>query len=245
MKNNKAVKITSLVVCLFIIFVALCGLFGATDVYGAAFMTTPFVKESKAHSFAKQAGKCDKNQIVFFGDSITEMYDLDKHYDGLTVYNRGISGDTTSGMLARLQTNVIDLAPSKVIILGGANDLDGVSDIFEIGKNIATMIDTIQAALPATEIFVQSVLPFNNDTKLFGVLNCVDNRKNSDVGALNLHLFTLCIARNVPLIDTYSHFVKDGALNPEYSLDGLHINDKGYSLLTSVLSPFVFGTSVV
>ncbi len=66
------------------------------------------------------------------GDSLTEGYDIDltqRWSDGLAkdlgieVINNGISGDTTSGMLARFQQMIIAHQPTCVIIMGGTNDL--------------------------------------------------------------------------------------------------------------------------
>lgn len=66
------------------------------------------------------------------GDSLTEGYDIDlrqRWSDGLAkdlgieVLNNGISGDTTSGMLARFEQMIIAHQPTHVIIMGGTNDL--------------------------------------------------------------------------------------------------------------------------
>ncbi|MEG2274369.1 MAG: hypothetical protein RSC44_03455, partial [Clostridia bacterium] len=128
-KTNKAARITALVLVLEVIFLAMMAVFGGCDTYGAAFLTSDFFKQTKADNFAAQVGHCEKNKTVFFGDSITEMFDLNNYFGDTTIYNRGISGDTTSGMLARLQTNVVVLAPDKVFFLGGANDLNSSTSI--------------------------------------------------------------------------------------------------------------------
>lgn len=66
------------------------------------------------------------------GDSLTEAYLVDESVGwcsllskelGIEVINSGISGDTTTGMLARFKAMVIDHRPSHVIIMGGTNDL--------------------------------------------------------------------------------------------------------------------------
>lgn len=66
-----------------------------------------------------------KTKIVCIGDSLTEGYGLDKNMAwpallqnrlNITVVNSGISGDTTSGMLARFYPDVIQHRPTHVII---------------------------------------------------------------------------------------------------------------------------------
>src|SRR5262249_550007 len=61
----------------------------------------------------------DHGAIVFFGDSITEGWhdDLRGLFPGLKVANRGIGGDTTHGMLVRLDEDVIALDPAAVVML--------------------------------------------------------------------------------------------------------------------------------
>ena len=70
--------------------------------------------------------------IVCHGDSLTEGADLEKSYTWpqlvenkvkVTVLNRGIGGDTSGGLLARFQQDVVQNKPDLVVILSGTNDL--------------------------------------------------------------------------------------------------------------------------
>ena len=82
---------------------------------------------------------------MFVGDSITDLYVLDDHYADLpqAVYNRGIGGDTTAGVLARLQVSVLDLQPDVVVLMIGTNDLK--------------FVDAYSAAKGAIEAFTRSL----------------------------------------------------------------------------------------
>ena len=72
-------------------------------------------------------------KIICMGDSITYGFglpDLSKRWSDLvsartghTLINRGVSGDTTGGMLARCQTQVFNQAPDVMVLLGGINDI--------------------------------------------------------------------------------------------------------------------------
>ncbi len=60
---------------------------------------------------------CKKGQTVLVGDSITELFnhtELFAEYTaetGISVYNRGISGDTSDRLLERLERNVLNIKP--------------------------------------------------------------------------------------------------------------------------------------
>ena len=66
--------------------------------------------------WAKDAAK-DQGAIVFFGDSITQGWGVDfkKSFDDLKLANRGIGGDTTRGMLLRLQEDVLAVNPKALL----------------------------------------------------------------------------------------------------------------------------------
>src|SRR3954451_1956854 len=72
----------------------------------------------------------DKGALVFLGDSITQGWgdDIGGSFPGVKVANRGISGDTTRGVLIRLKEDVLSLHPSGVVILIGTNDLEEDAD---------------------------------------------------------------------------------------------------------------------
>src|SRR5579862_1902911 len=67
----------------------------------------------------------EENRVVFFGDSITDMWKLEDYFPGKPYINRGIGGHTTPQMLVRFRQDVIDLHPRAVLILAGTNDIAG------------------------------------------------------------------------------------------------------------------------
>jgi len=66
-----------------------------------------------------------ENRVVFFGDSITDIWKLEDSFPGKPYVNRGIGGQTTPQMLVRFRQDVIDLHPKVVVILAGTNDIAG------------------------------------------------------------------------------------------------------------------------
>ena len=83
--------------------------------------------DNKVFSYRVQNTNLFKGQVIFIGDSITDLYILDDHYADLELacYNGGIGGDTTAGVLERLQVSVFDLEPSVVVLMIGTNDVNG------------------------------------------------------------------------------------------------------------------------
>ena len=91
----------------------------------------------KRAAWAKRV-EADQKAVVFLGDSITQGWgdNVGGSFPTLKVANRGISGDTTRGMLVRLADDVLKLQPTGVVMLMGTNDLEEGADAatIEIGR---------------------------------------------------------------------------------------------------------------
>ena len=108
----------------------------------------------------KEYNKCVKEGgIVFVGDSLTENYNVYEYFKGYDVYNRGIGGDTTIGLLSRMEESVYALKPSIVVLLIGINDFELVegSSVNSIFENICTIISKIKEHCPDTKIILESL----------------------------------------------------------------------------------------
>jgi lysophospholipase L1-like esterase len=172
-----------------------------------------------------------EDRVVFMGDSITDIWHLDKSFPGKPYVNRGIGGQTTPQMLIRFRPDVIALAPKVVVILAGTNDISGNTGpmtLAEIEANLETMTDL--ARLHNIRVVLASVLPVNNYTersKLFFPLRPPDqilelNRWIKDYAARNNYIY----------LDYFSAMVDDkGLLQRDLSEDGLHPNDKGFAVM--------------
>ena len=68
---------------------------------------------ARRHAYWKTNAASDTGAVVFLGDSITEGWStLAADFPNLKVANRGIGGDITSGVLYRLQADVLSLKPA-------------------------------------------------------------------------------------------------------------------------------------
>lgn len=200
--------------------------------------------DSKCQSYSVQNVNLANGQIVFIGDSITDLYILDDHYADLTLacYNRGIGGDTTSGVLDRLQVSLYDLAPSAVVLMIGTNDINGCLEEEDILERYAQIIDGIRANLPDAQLYCMSIIPQNEQIEEYSHIRIADTtpcimRVNAGIcrlaeekGAVYLDLFSL-------IADEDNHLIR------EYSDDGLHLNPAGLSVWTKLIKPYLGGKS--
>lgn len=198
------------------------------------------MQQTKAEEFAVQASSTSKGGVVFLGDSITEMYDLDEYYPDMNYINRGIGSNETKDILERLDTNVIDIAPKTIVFLAGTNDIGhGVAEA-DILANMQEIFVTLAESLPNVKILVQSVYPTRELDNL-NSKNLVSVRPNAAINQLNQKLQKLCEVLadkgvNIHYIDTHSVLTDDeGKLDTNYTVDGLHINHMGYEAISNVL----------
>jgi lysophospholipase L1-like esterase len=165
-----------------------------------------------------------KKDVVFLGNSITAGVDWNELLGLKYARNRGISGDITFGVLERLD-EVIEGKPAKVFILIGINDISrNIPDSF-IVSNYKTLITRIQSGSPKTNIYLQTLLPVNNEFTQF------KNHYNKDehIQYINNALKEIASAYQVKLINLHSHFQDaTGKLNKQFTEDGLHLNAAGY-----------------
>lgn len=207
--------------------------------YGDILFTILGSKSAKAKKYTELNASAQKGQTVFFGDSLTEFYDTDSVFPSFASYNRGISGDTTDGMLSRLDSNLLALEPSRIVFLGGANDLNHGLSPDEIVSNIKEILSKIKTSLPECEVYVETLYPVNPDTRPV-YLNSVADRKNEDILKINAALIPLCEEMGVTLINVHDSLTDaDGKLREELTMDGLHVNKDGYSIVTNILSEYL------
>lgn len=160
-------------------------------------------------------------RILLIGDSITEGFDTRKLLSEFNIVNKGISGNNSSDLLARLRPDVINHNPDFVFILIGTNDLaQGFTDE-EILKNIALILKTITNQLKVCKVFLTSILPTRNN----------EPRPNRRINILNTHLKLLAEKLEGDYLDLNKMFCdEDGQLKSDFTEDGLHLNDKAYEL---------------
>ncbi|RST74202.1 lipase [Siminovitchia acidinfaciens] len=170
------------------------------------------------------------DSIVFLGDSLTFRTEWSELFPEKSVINRGIGGDTTKGVLERLDS-VLAAQPKQIFLLIGVNDLKSHSVAATV-RNYSVIINRIQAGSPNTEIFIQSLLPINN-SKYGKILT------NYKIKKMNKGLRSLAKSSGVHYIDLYSNFANNDQLPEEYTVDGIHLTGKGYILWKESIKKYI------
>lgn len=193
----------------------------------------------------KEPEKVDytKENIVFYGDSITNFYDLEKFYPDLPVINSGTSGFQTHDLIDLVKERVYIYNPTRVFIMIGTNDI-AFTDLTdeEIVANTMKVCKLIHKNRPNTKIYVESLYPINGDDSDNDIVNTsmVGKRTNERTKNVNKLLKEKCKENDVTYINLYDKLLdEDGDLKVEYSTDGLHISDEGYEVITKELMKYI------
>jgi acyl-CoA thioesterase I len=172
-----------------------------------------------------------ENRVVFFGDSITDLWKLEDSFPGKPYLNRGIGGQTTPQMLVRFRQDVIDLQPKVVVILAGTNDIAGNSGPMrdqDIEANFASFAELARAH--GIRVVYSSILPVHNYSERSR--DFFAQRPPTRILALNNWLKDYCATNNLVYLDYFSALVDDkGMMKKDLADDGLHPNAAGYKIM--------------
>jgi len=173
-----------------------------------------------------------KNEVIFLGNSITDGAEWSELIQNPHIKNRGISGDTSEGVLFRLY-QVTRVQPAKVFLLIGINDLSKNISPDTVFINICKIVSQISSKSPKTKIYVQSILPVNNTFKTFGS----HTSRTPQVKDLNERLKNICPKLGATYVDLFTELKNpnDDLLNPMYTNDGLHLMGEGYMAWVKVI----------
>ena len=168
-------------------------------------------------TFANHAAG-DAGAVVFAGDSITHTWiNVAQYFPQYKVANRGISGDTTLGLMDRLDEDVVQLSPRALVLLIGTNDLGAGAAPEAVATNIATIVDYVRQHNPGCLVVLCRIMP----------RGAVPGHFPEKIRVLNAKIDALARRRkNVTLCDTWSIFA-DASGQPSRSEfpDMLHPNE--------------------
>jgi lysophospholipase L1-like esterase len=172
-----------------------------------------------------------ERRVIFYGDSITDNWQLERYFPGKGYINRGIGGQTTSQLLLRFRQDVLDLKPRMVVILAGTNDIAGNTgpiSLQAIEGNLTSIAELARAHNVA--LVLSSVTPVNN--YMPRSLQLFADRPPAEILTLNDWMRAYCAATNCYYLDYFSAMVdRSGLLKRELADDGLHPNDAGYKVM--------------
>lgn len=169
----------------------------------------------------------DKYKTVMIGDSITDGGLWNELLNNDLIQNRGIAGDTTDGVLDRL--NSVNKNLKQAFIMIGINDFFQEKSVDYVFSNYLKIIENLQQK--GIKVYIQSTL-FVGEGK--------PAKYNEKVEALNEKLKNYAIQNNLTFIDLNKILAPNKTLKNDFSYDELHLNGKAYKLWTQEIKKYFY-----
>ncbi len=172
---------------------------------------------------------------ILAGDSLSLWFPIELLPEDRYWLNQGISGETSYGLLKRL--DLFDRTqPQVIFVMIGINDLiRGVSDEV-ILDNQQQIIGYLRRVHPKTQIVIQSILPHGDKEATWEGREKLLAITNTRIRQLNQQLQNIAAKQGVKYFDLYPLFInQQGYLRPEFSTDGLHLSPTGYVVWRTAL----------
>ncbi len=183
----------------------------------------PYYKHRKSQF--EQLMNNEKYETMMLGDSITDEGQWDELLNNSKVQNRGISGDTTDGVLDRL--NSVSKGIKQVFIMIGVNDIMRGKEAHEVYANYLKIIQTFKDK--NIKVHIQSTL-YIGETRMANF--------NPKIEELNKKLEKYASENQIPFINLNPIFAPQKVLKKEFTSDDLHLNGTAYKLWTEQIKKY-------
>jgi len=197
----------------------------------------PTFWERSIRSFEKQDLETPptKESIVFTGSSSIRYWKtLQEDMAPLPVLNRGFGGSRISDVTYYADRIVLPYKPGGIVFYAGENDISGL--VFtkkktseEVANDFQAFCSKIHTKLPEVPVYFISIKPPKRRRKLWPEMQEV-NRLVEEICASDNRLNYIDIVEST----------LDAEGNPRHDIfkwDGIHLNEKGYEIWTSVMKP--------
>ncbi|MGZ6315078.1 MAG: SGNH/GDSL hydrolase family protein [Candidatus Limnocylindrales bacterium] len=173
-----------------------------------------------------------KYTFVALGDSLTYGYGdpgpawpvrLDAKDAQLTlVHNAGVSGDTTAGMRARLNSDVFAYKPDMLFVMGGTNDIGHEINISTTIGNLKAII--VSARAKGIRVILMTIPPTSYP------------HMTDSIDTLNAQIIYVGNIYGLVVADIHTPLSAPGGLyNPKYTSDGLHFSTLGTQVVANTI----------
>ena len=184
----------------------------------------PYYKHRKSQF--EQLMNNERYETMMLGDSITDEGQWDELLNNTKVQNRGISGDTTSGVLDRLDSTNKNI--KKVFIMVGINDIMRGKDVDEVYSNYKKIIEFFKQR--GVKIHIQSTL-YTGETKA--------QNFNYKIEDLNRRLEKFAKENRITFINLNKVLAENKVLKKEFTSDDLHLNGSAYQLWSNEIKKYL------
>jgi lysophospholipase L1-like esterase len=172
--------------------------------------------------FVNERDSIKTGSAIFFGNSITEGFDLEKYFPEMNTINRGIVSDHIDGMIKRMDICLGDAEEAKLFILIGINDIGAKRSEKEIKYLYRKMVKQIDENYNY-DVYLHSILPTSPRWK-----NCPPEL----IRSMNVYIEKLAKKYDMTYVNIYPLFINEGSdyINDDLVKDGLHPNEAGYKI---------------
>lgn len=162
---------------------------------------------------------------AFYGDSRVIGADFVGAFNDKSVVNLGVGGDRISNLIDRFEL-IKTVSPKRVFLAIGGNDvLSGKYQEDTFKTEYSALLNMFKEN--GCDVIIHNVVGL---TCANSSLNVSDvNKKNDKIAEANEVIKSCAATYNYTLVDIAAVMNKEGTneMNPEYSLDGVHFNEKG------------------
>jgi lysophospholipase L1-like esterase len=170
-----------------------------------------------------------KNAVVFAGSSSIRLWDLRKSFPDLETINRGFGGSQIADSVQFAPRIILKHEPRLVVFYAGDNDIASGKSPERVCEDFQALVRAIHKELPKTKIVFISIKP--------SLARLQQAEKQKQANAL-IEAFCKKDERLLYLDVIKPMLGDDGKPRQElFVRDGLHLNEKGYELWTSLLKP--------
>lgn len=175
------------------------------------------------------------NDIVFLGNSITDGGEFNELFGMNNIKNRGIRSDVIPGVERRL-SQVTAGKPKKIFLLIGINDVSHGLTVNTLANRYESLVKKIRSESPGTKLYVQSVMPINNNiTKYKSLIG-----KEKTIKQFNERIKQIAAQQGATYVDLWPALAdKQGNLKRAYTNDGLHLTGAGYKAWSDAIRNLV------
>jgi lysophospholipase L1-like esterase len=172
---------------------------------------------------------------ILVGDSLSLWFPNELLPANQNWLNQGISGESSGGLLKRL--NLFDKTqPKSIFVMIGINDLIRGVDDATVLENYRQILRYLRKTHPNSQINTQSILPHGGESATWEGKDKLLAIANSRIQKINQQLQAIALQEKVRYLDLYPLFAtKEGNLRPDFTTDGLHLSRQGYLVWSSAL----------
>jgi lysophospholipase L1-like esterase len=209
----------------------------------------PFHNErnDQRHQGFVEIAKKGNIDLLFVGDSITDWFYWplrggeatggkvwEANFAPLKAANFAIAGDTTQGVLWRMQNGELEGFKAKLIVLMLGTNNTASSPVGQIIDGDRLIVEEFKKQQPQAKVLVLGVFPRNNarSADQTAVLNAT-------IKAINIGLSQLADNKQVFYMDIGDKFLVNGVVPTDVMADGLHPTAKGYQIWADAILPTV------